>query len=135
MSDSNPQKELKHEDLAQFTGDLNRFRTLNPNVIYTPGVKYVADKGGAYWLIDAIASYFGTNKMYLAAKADERLKSLQFWKLTVTDSRAVLECFPDSDEPAAINQKIEFTDFPLDEIDIWAGFDGELWTLYLASEH
>ena len=37
--------------------------------------------------------------------------------------------------PPFITQKIEYTDFPLDEIDIWAGFDGTRWTLYLPSEH
>ncbi|MEL7089572.1 MAG: DUF6876 family protein [Planctomycetota bacterium] len=46
-------------DLRRFTGDDIRYRhELNPSVIYTPGVRYLAEQGQAYWLIDAIASYF-----------------------------------------------------------------------------
>ncbi|XOV74846.1 MAG: DUF6876 family protein [Phycisphaerales bacterium] len=44
-------------------------------------------------------------------------------------------CRADSDEQPAIRQDIAFTDFPLEYVDVWAGFDGEHWTLYLPSEH
>ena len=82
---------LTHTDLRQFTGDLVRYRhALHPQVIYTPGVQYVADKGGAYWLIDAIASYFGSPPMNAAIASDARIGSLQFWRLAVTGSEAVL---------------------------------------------
>ena len=49
-------KPITHEDLRQFTGDLERYRTPNRSVIYTPGIAYLAEHAGAYWLIDAIAS-------------------------------------------------------------------------------
>ncbi len=134
-----PNKEtpLTHDELRQFTGDLERYRHgLNRRVIYTPGVRHVAERAGAYWLIDAIASYFGTHEMRLAQEADPRLESLQFWRLTVGEGRrAELTCRADSDMPSAITQAIPYTDFPLDTLDIWAGFDGEYWTLYLPSEH
>jgi hypothetical protein len=47
----------------------------------------------------------------------------------------------DADRPRSFREQpfytrlIPFTDFPLDYADIWAGFDGERWTLYLPSEH
>ena len=131
------QSPLTHDELRQFTGDLERYRHgFNRRVIYTPGVKHLAERAGAYWLIAAIASYFGTSKMQRAQEADPRLQSLQFWKLWVdADSRASLICQADSGEPAAIIQAIPYTDFPLDHIEIWAGFDGEHWALYLPSEH
>ena len=128
---------LTREELAQFTGDLDRYRhPLNRRVIYTPGVKYVADRAGAYWLIDLIASYFGSREMRAAVTQDERLASLQFWRLEVAEDRsAIASCRADSDVEPAITQIVPSTDFPLDRIDIWAGFDGEHWTLYLPSEH
>ena len=130
------QPRLNQADLRHFSGDLERyFHPLNRNVLYTPGVKYVAEVGQAYWLIDAIASYFGSPEMNEAMHLDSRLKSMQFWRLDVSDQSAVLTAQADSDVDAFIRQDIPYTDFPLDHIEVWAGFDGKRWTLYLPSEH
>lgn len=125
-------------ELRQFTGDLDRYRhPLNPRVIYTPGVKHLAERAGAYWLIDAIASWIGSPPFTQAIAHDERIGSLHFWKLQVDEAErtAVLAAVPDAGEPSFITQSIPFTDFPLESIDVWAGFDGRHWTLYLPSEH
>ncbi len=128
--------QLTHTDLDQFTGDDIRYmHPLNKKVIYTPGVRYLAQEAQAYWLIDAIASYFGSDIMNLAMSKDSRLKSLQFWRLDVKDGKAVLIANADAGEEPFVRQEIEYTDFPLSEVEIWAGFDGSLWTLYLPSEH
>jgi hypothetical protein len=127
---------LRAEDLRRFTGDEVRYRHPFGRVIFTEGVKYVADVAGAYWLIDAIASYFGSPKMSAAIARDERLAWMQFWKLHVdNEQRGKLVCQADAGEPASILQAIPYTDFPLELIEIWAAFDGRLWTLYLPSEH
>ena len=127
---------LTQADLAQFTGDLQRYKhPLNPQVIYTPGVQYVAAKGKAYWLIDAIASYFGSLEMNAAMQADHRIREMQFWRLSVNGNSAVLVAEADAGAKPFIRQEFEFTDFPLEQIDIWAGYDGLHWTLYLPSEH
>ncbi len=127
---------LTNFDLNQFTGDLQRFRhPLNHNVIYTPGVQHVAEQCGAYWLIDAIVSYFDSPPMKAAIARDSRLSGMQFWRLAVNDGSAVLSAEADAGETPFIRQEIEYTDFPLEQIDIWAAYDGTLWTLYLPSEH
>lgn len=128
---------LSHADLRQFTGSLERFRhPLNRRVIYTPGVRFLAEQAGAYWLLDVIASYIGSPEMAKAIEDDPRLCEMQFWRLEVhaTGGAEVL-CLADADESAAISQSIPFTDFPLKHADIWSAFDGEHWTLYLPSEH
>ncbi len=128
--------QLSHADLHQFTGDLERFRhPINRRVIYTPGVQYLAEQAHAYWLIDAIASYFHSPQMNAAIASDSRLASLQFWKLKVNNAAAVLTAQADMGVKPFVTQEIPFTDFPLDEVDVWAGFDGTYWTLYLPSEH
>ena len=49
-------KTLSKNDLALFTGSDNWYRHgINPNVRFTDGAKYLADEGGAYWLLDTIA--------------------------------------------------------------------------------
>jgi hypothetical protein len=128
---------LTHDELSQFTGDLERYRhPFNRRVIFTPGVRHMAERAGAYWLIDLIASYIGTPELTAAIKDDERLGEMHFWRLDVPeDGPAVASCRADSDVPPVITQTIEFTDFPLDHIEVWAGFDGQHWTLYLPSEH
>ena len=128
---------LKNE-LSQFTGDLVRYRhPLNKAVIFTPGVRHLAEEANAYWLIDAIASWINSSKFEESVKTDPRVGHLHFWKLKVAQDEptAVLHAEADCDVDPFIVQTIEFTDFPLDEIAIWAGYDGTHWTLYLPSEH
>lgn len=125
--------------LAQFSGTENYFRhRFSPvPLVYTDGVKYVAENGGgngAYWLIDAIASYQLDSKI----KNNRMLQECQFWHLEVKDSSAILTCKADSGYKPAITQEIEYTDFDF-SIDLWMepteGPDGRLmWVLYLPSE-
>lgn len=128
---------LSKLDLRQFTGDLQRFRHgFNPQVIYTPGIQHLAEAGGAYWLIDVIASYLTPKFVAQAAKQDPRVADMQFWRLTVGEDRsAVVEARADSPCEPFVRQEIEFTDFPLDSVDVWTAWDGTYWTLYLPSEH
>ena len=137
--------EIRH-NLNNFSGELVRYKTISPNAIFTPGVKYLADACKAYWLIDAIASHLGFNKKWLKAmKEDERLRHMSFWtlKTDLQKQTARLLAQADFDVKPAIIQYIEYTDFPLDEIKLYVGVtdfinDDEnkpLWVIYLPSEH
>ena len=123
-------------NLCQFTGDPERYRhSLARRVIYTEGVKFVAEQGEAYWLIDELAFTIVGGEIQRAGQSDPRILELHFWRLDVNDNSATLTARADSDVEPFYIKEIPFTDFPLDHIDIWAGFDGEHWTLYLPSEH
>lgn len=114
---------LTHDDLSRFTGTDNYYRhTLCRSVTYTDGVKYLAEKAGAYWLIEKVA----TNQL----EAKIRREEFQSWKLKVTDGAAVLTC-DDGDGNIVHREEITFTDFPLDEIDLWV----ENGVILLPSEH
>lgn len=128
---------LTEHELSQFCGDLERTRHgLNRQVIYTPGIHHVAERGQAYWLIDAIASWIGSEPFNQAATEDPRITQMHFWTLERGEgTTARLIAKADSPEEPFITQEIEYTDFPLQQINIWAAFDGEYWTLYLPSEH
>ena len=130
-------KILTHEQLGQFHGDVVRYRhSINPTVVYTPGVKFLADQAGAYWLIDVIASYLTPTFIEKASSTDERICHLHFWRLDVAPDRsALVTARADTGCPPFVNQRVPFTDFPLDCVSVWAGFDGRLWTVYLPSEH
>src|SRR5690348_3315064 len=119
-------------NLAQFTGTTCWYKHLLAKFLYTEGVQYLAEHAGAYWLIDAIASY----QPQIAAGKDAMLKEIQFWHLKVNPNKtAVLTCRADSDLPPAISQQIEFTDFPLAEVAVWVQNDGERLTAMLPSEY
>ena len=142
MTNDNERRQKKaaklKSELQHYCGDMERYRhSFNRRVIYTPGVRHLAEEAGAYWLIDAIASWIGSHEFREAASQDERIGSLHFWRLKVNseDRSAVLIAEADCDVEPFIAQKIPFTDFLFDEIQIWAGFDGQNWTLYLPSEH
>ena len=112
-------------ELRQFTGSEHWYRHgLVRDILYTDGAKYVADQGGAYWLLDEIA---------LAQRGNSRVAAQEFqvWKLAVKpDNTAVLTC-DDGNGNVVASKPIPFTDFPLDEIELW--FTNN--TIYLPSEH
>ena len=96
-------KTLSLSDLRQFYGTEHYYRHLF-GLVYTDGVKYLADNANCYWLIDAIASYQNDPKV--------RSLDMQFWTLEVQGNKAELYVQADSDLPKLISQQIEYTDFP-----------------------
>ena len=116
---------LSEHDLAQFTGSENWYRHgINRNVLFTDGAKHVADEGGAYWLLDAIA---------ICQRSEARVASEEFqvWKLSVASDRTATLVCEDGNDNVVYTQRVEFTDFPLDEITLWFAND----VIYLPSEH
>ena len=69
-------KTLRASDLAQLTGSECWYRhPLYPSITYTDGAQYVAEAGGAYWLLDAIVSH--------QRDARVRAQKFQVWILKV----------------------------------------------------
>ena len=111
--------------LEQFTGSGNLYRhRLVRRIHFTDGIKYVADAGDAYWLIDEIVS---------AQLVDGALwkEELQVWNLRVNKDRsAELICY-DGSGNVLLTQRIEETDFPLPEVRLY--YTGQV--IMLPSEH
>lgn len=101
---------LTQSDLNQFTGTETWHRHgINRAVLFTDGAKYVADEGGAYWLLDAIA----IAQRFEKAVAGE---AFQVWKLAVNPDRTATLTCDDGNNNILYTQRIEYTDFPLNEI-------------------
>ena len=116
---------LTDDHLSQFTGSEHWYRHgLARDILFTDGAKYVADQGGAYWLLDEIA---------LAQRGNSRVAAEEFqaWKLTVKPDRTATLTCDDGNGNVVASKPIPFTDFPLDEIELW--FTNN--TIYLPSEH
>ena len=118
-------KKITEADLRNFTGSEHWYRFgLDPRITCTDGAKYVADQGGAYWLLDEIA---------LAQKSEKAVAAEEFqvWVLKVNaDRTASLSC-GDGNNNTVYTKEIPFTDFPADEITLWFANN----TIYLPSEH
>lgn len=120
-----------NEILAQQTGTSGYQRHMF-GMLFTDGIAELAEAAGAYWLIDAIASY--------QSKSSKRMiqacGAFQLWELAVdlVKKTAVLTCRADSETPVLIRQKIQYTDFPLASIKLYVE-SGERRVLLLPSEH
>ncbi len=105
---------ITQADLARFQGTENHYKHWLGYFKYTDGVKYLADKAGAYWLIDDIASH----QLDARVQNDEMLQQFQIWQLSVQENSGVLTLLRDTDDPM-LTQEIKYTDFPLDEIKLY----------------
>jgi hypothetical protein len=121
----NTTAKLNPADLRQFTGTENYYQhALNRNILFTDGAKYVADRGGAYWLLDLVA---------LAQRYEKRLsrQPFQVWALAVRPDRSATITVEDGNYKLLWNHTIEFSDFPAPGITLW--FSNNV--IYLPSEH
>lgn len=113
--------------LAHFTGGDETYQHWLP-LTYTEGVKYLAEKAGAYWLLEIVASYQPDPQV----RDNQRLQEFQLWELRVSpDGSGVVTCHEDSDEPAILTQAIPSTDFPLPYLKLYV----EGGMLLLPCEH
>ena len=97
------------EGLAQCIGTEGcRFNAMfGKNFVYTDGMDYLFKTANCYWLMQAIFSH-------------KRTEDFQLWTLKVKNGKAVLTMQEDSGTPNIVEQKIPYTDFPLDEIQFYA---------------
>lgn len=118
---------LEHE-LSGFSGTEHWYRHggfWRHEILLTDGIMHLAQNGGrnggtAFWLVDAVASYQGEKVL--------ARHPFQVWKLTVTEAddcsrSARLVCTNGNNEKPIVEQKIEFTDFLLEEIQLYASVE------------
>ena len=115
-------------ELKNFSGT-ERYYRITPDTVITDGAKFVADKGGAYWLMTAIASYlteFTEKESFIVANLNVTR--------TATSSHAILK-LDDGNENVLATHFIEYTDFELDEIKFYACYNGDMWVIMLPREY
>lgn len=120
-----------------------------PRVRFTDGVLLLAETFGAYWLVEAIASHICHNPkrrlLHLAATMNGGRIT---WTLKVRpNQRATLTAWRNAGERVLVRQVIEYTDFPVEGVEILAGWTPDVdadgyaiensrgsWTLHLRRE-
>lgn len=115
--------------LSNFTGSagFTRWSPLTTSIA-TEGVIYLAENADCFWLLDLIASHQIDPKV--------KLEGFQVWKLTGEPGGAATVVCEDGNSNEVTRQELEFSTFPLPEIEIWAVVN-ELGsrTLMLPSEY
>lgn len=107
--------------LQQFTGTENYYKHFT-GIRYTDGVLFLAEELNCFWFLDIIASY------------QHKLRDVPFqiWKVQVNkDNTGLVTMREDSDQPIKIRQELKYTDFPLDEYEVYC-IDG---VILLKSEY
>ena len=104
---------LNESILRQFTGTENWYRhPLFKHFTYTDGVKYVAEQGGEYWLIDKI---FGAQYSNINLPEQE----FQVWILEHENIRGATLVCHDGDYNYQHHEKLIFSDFPMSKITLY----------------
>lgn len=112
------------ETLTQFTGTEQYYRISKKHLL-TDGTKFLADQAQCYWMMDAISSHLaeiGTADWFVLVK-------------TMVKNSKALMVYEDGNGHEHARQQIPYTDFPLEEITLYACWDGEHWVIMLPSEY
>jgi len=117
--------ESLNQQLQQFTGSIGYHR-LYPGIILTDGSLFLAEKAGCFWLMDLYASYLWM--------IDGNMEPFTTLKLTVHNESGLV-IIDDGNESLLYQQKIEYTDFPLAQIKLYACWTEEFWVVMLPSEY
>ena len=122
---------LNEATLAQFTGTERYHRVGILPYVLTDGTRYVAEKGGAFWLMDEIA-------VNLMNQKNAELRQFAVALLTVEDSQGTLT-ISDGNNNVWLEKTIEYTDFPKKEIMFFVSVavvrDRSYWVIMLPSEY
>ena len=110
--------------LAQFTGTEHYYR-IYPKVALTDGAKFLAEKAGAYWLMDVIASH-------LCLLKSEEYFACCILKVSRHSAKLVIE---EGNARALAQQEIPYTDFPLPSIKLYGVWADSYWVIMLPSEY
>jgi hypothetical protein len=111
------EKTLTQSDLEQFTGTEHYYKHALSGAVYTDGVQYMAEKAGAYWLLDKILI---TTKHFEDKKIKAKMVEFGVWTLHKNpDNSALLEC-GDGNGNSLYKEEIEWTDFPMSKITLWS---------------
>ena len=91
------------DELAGFCGTEKWYKHFT-GLVYTDGVKFLAESAVAYWLIDLVGS----------CQPRLGMVPFQIWSIAVHDDRlALVQMIEDTGTPIVVEQRLPYTDFLL----------------------
>lgn len=114
------------EALAHFTGT-SGYTRLCPKTVLTDGALFLAENAECFWLMDVYASHLLTG-------IDGDTEPFTCLNLTKSGDAALI-VIDNGNDVGLASQEIEYTDFMLDEIKLYACWTEEFWVIMLPSEY
>lgn len=111
-------------ELEQFTGTTQYYR-IDRKTLLTDGTYHLCIQTGAFWLMAVFSSHL------IELKPDDWFAVLRLG-VSGDSAKVVIE---DGNSNIIATQVIEYTDFPLRQITLYACWDTEHWVLMLPSEY
>ena len=102
--------------LARFRRSEESFLHPSQALVYTAGVKFLAERCGLFWLIDVIAAW------QWRALRDADLAIFQLWELRLSGTRRVVACMRDSESVAFRFPVAKHHDSVLDSVSVYVQF-------------
>ena len=112
--------------ITLFTGT-ERYHRFSGNILLTDGAKYLAEACGAYWLNDIICS--------VQTIKNVKVEDIQVCHLQKTSETTAVFTMENGSHKVLYVQEIPFTDFPLNQITLWACSQGNIRIIMLPSEY
>jgi hypothetical protein len=115
--------------LAQACGseEMHKYSRLFYKTMLTDGAMYLAEKAGAYWLMDVLASWQTLAKV--------RNEPFQVWTMTVNKKHEARVVCDDGNGNKLAVQIIPYTDFPLETIKLYLCDQGDYHIVMLPQEY
>lgn len=115
-------------DLSGFNGSECLYRHLVPMLLYTEGIKHLAEEVGGYWFIDVVASY-------IVGRRRVAREQFQIWSLKLNGKGGcTITMRTDTNQKPMVRQRVEYTDFP-EDFECYCCSDGKHFVLMLKSEY
>lgn len=100
-----------NEHFGSGNGSENFYQSRFSPIIYTDGVKEMAERCSSYWLIDLVLSHQLSKSV--------KFESFQVWNLKRVKDDAFLIVATDGNEKEIASQQIPFSDFRYDMATLW----------------
>lgn len=117
---------MNESDLHQFSGTsaYYPFSSIFPKFYLTDGTKFLAEEAGAFWLMELVASHLiGHHDTFVVAKLEKV-------------GQGCVVTLDDGNEQVFARQEVEYTDFPLQKVRLYACSDADgQWIILLPSEY
>lgn len=112
-------------NLSQFIGTEHYYRLL-PTIVVTDGLKYLMDEADCYWL----AQLYGLQLV----SVDFNQNPFTVLKFTRKGEGGIVN-IEDGNGNLLVQQRLDYTDFPLDAYSLYACWNGEVWVGMLTGEY
>lgn len=116
--------------LPYFTGTESYTKHFPFRLLLTDGAKWMAENAECYWVFDIVGSILSKKNIRV-----QDFLHVTFKRTPNNPKNIAIVTVDDGNENVLYTQKLEYTDFPLDEFSFYVGKQDNYWVALLKSEY